>query len=72
MLAVVAGGDAPPGLDAGIYEHLLQTFGLEARDTLFIDDVQKNLDAAAQFGIRTLKFENAAQCERELRALGLI
>jgi putative hydrolase of the HAD superfamily len=58
--------------EAGIYEHLLQTYGLKAKDTLFIDDVQKNLDAAAKLGIRTLKFENAAQCERDLHALGLV
>jgi putative hydrolase of the HAD superfamily len=57
--------------EAGIYEHLLRTYGLKATDTLFIDDVQKNLDAAARLGIRTLRFENAAQCERELRALGV-
>jgi putative hydrolase of the HAD superfamily len=58
--------------EAGIYEHLLQTYGLEPGKTLFIDDVQKNLDAAAKLGIRTLRFESAAQCERELAALGLL
>jgi putative hydrolase of the HAD superfamily len=58
--------------EAGIYEHLLQTYGLEPGKTLFIDDVQKNLDAAAKLGIRTLRFENAAQCERELRKLALL
>jgi putative hydrolase of the HAD superfamily len=58
--------------ESGIYEHLLKTYGLRAEDTLFIDDVQKNLDAAAKLGIKTLRFENAAQCERELRALALM
>jgi putative hydrolase of the HAD superfamily len=58
--------------ESGIYEHLLQTYGLEPGKTLFIDDVQKNLDAAAKLGIRTLRFENAAQCERELRKLALL
>jgi putative hydrolase of the HAD superfamily len=58
--------------EPGIYEHLLREFGLKAEDTLFIDDVQKNLDAAAKLGIHTLRFENAAQCERELRARGLL
>jgi putative hydrolase of the HAD superfamily len=58
--------------EAGIYEHLLQTYALEPGKTLFIDDVQKNLDAAAKLGIRTLRFENAAQCERELRKLALL
>lgn len=58
--------------ERAIYEHLLQTYALEPGETVFIDDVQKNLDAAAELGIRTLRFENAAQCERELRALGLL
>jgi len=58
--------------ETGIYQHLLRTYALRAEDTLFIDDVQVNLDAAARIGMRTLKFENAARCERDLRALGLI
>jgi putative hydrolase of the HAD superfamily len=58
--------------ETGIYEHLLRTYGLRAEETLFIDDVQKNLDAAAKLGIQTLRFQNAAQCERELGARGLI
>ena len=58
--------------EPAIYAHLLKTYRLEPRQTLFIDDVDKNLHAAAALGIRTLRFENAAQCERELRALGLI
>jgi putative hydrolase of the HAD superfamily len=57
--------------ERGIYEHLLKTYALEARQTVFIDDVQKNLDAAASIGIRTIRFENAAQCERELARLGV-
>lgn len=57
--------------EAGIYEHLLRTYALKPGETLFIDDVQKNLDAAAKLGIRTLRFENAPQCERELRAMGV-
>jgi putative hydrolase of the HAD superfamily len=57
--------------EAEIYEHLLRTYGLEAKETIFIDDVQKNVDAAAKLGIKTLKFENAAQCERDLHRLGI-
>jgi putative hydrolase of the HAD superfamily len=58
--------------ESAIYAHLLKSYGLKAEETLFIDDVQVNLDAAARLGIRTLKFENAAQCERELRSLALL
>jgi len=57
--------------ERGIYEHLLETYALEPEQTVFIDDVQKNLDAAASVGIRTIRFENAAQCERELARLGV-
>ena len=57
--------------EPGIYQHLLDAFGLRARDTIFIDDVQKNLDAAAKLGIQTIRFEDARQCERELARLGV-
>lgn len=58
--------------EAEIYEHLLQAHGLSPAQTLFVDDVRVNLDAAAQFGISTLHFEDAAQCERALRDLGYL
>lgn len=58
--------------EAGIYQHLLSAFRLKPKETLFMDDVQANLDGAAKLGIQTLRFDNAAQCERELRALGVI
>jgi len=58
--------------EPGIYSHLLRTYGLKAGETLFMDDADQNLHAAAALGIRTLRFESAAQCERELRSLGLI
>jgi putative hydrolase of the HAD superfamily len=58
--------------EAAIYEHALKTYNLKAAETIFIDDVEKNVAAAGKLGIRTILFRNAAQCERELRALGLI
>jgi putative hydrolase of the HAD superfamily len=54
-----------------IYAHALKANGLKAKDTVFIDDVDVNIAAAAQAGIRTIQFRNTAQCERELRALGV-
>jgi putative hydrolase of the HAD superfamily len=44
---------------------------LDAKDTVFIDDVDVNIQAAAKVGLHTIQFQNAAQCERELRALGV-
>jgi putative hydrolase of the HAD superfamily len=57
--------------EPAIYEHALRTYGLKAQDTVFIDDVEVNVAAAATVGIRTIQFRDAAQCERELRALGV-
>jgi putative hydrolase of the HAD superfamily len=56
--------------EPAIYAHLLDTHGLEPRNTVFIDDVQVNLDAARQFGIRTIQFLNASQCDQELAQMG--
>jgi putative hydrolase of the HAD superfamily len=58
--------------EPAIYACLLETYGLEGANTVFIDDTAANLTAAAQFGIRTIKFESPAQCERQLQALGCI
>lgn len=56
--------------EPGIYRHLLERFGLAAGETIFIDDTEANLRSAERLGIRTVKFENAEQCECELRELG--
>jgi putative hydrolase of the HAD superfamily len=57
--------------EPGIYEHALRTYRLEPQETVFIDDVEKNVAAAARLGIRTIHLRNVADCERELRALGV-
>lgn len=58
--------------EAAIYAHLLQTYRLNASSTVFIDDVEENVAAAAAFGIHAIKFETLSKCERDLRALGCI
>ena len=57
--------------EPAIYHEALKMNRLEARDTVFIDDVDVNIAAAAEVGLRTIQFKNAAQCERELRSLGV-
>ena len=52
-----------------IYRHLLDLYQLEATETVFIDDMQENLAAASSIGIRTIRFVDPAQCERELTAI---
>ena len=55
-----------------IYRLLLERHGLDPPDTVFIDDVQSNLDAATAFGMRTIKFDDAGSCRAQLQALGCI
>ena len=49
-----------------IYEYLLAEYELDPTETIFIDDMQENLDAAALLGIRTIRFLDSAQCARAL------
>lgn len=55
-----------------IYAHLLNTYGLGAPDTIFIDDTVVNLTAAAKFGIGTIRFRSPEQCKEQLRELGCL
>ena len=57
--------------EPAIYEQALKANDLDAKDTVFIDDVDVNIEAAAKVGLHTIQFQNAAQCARELRALGV-
>ena len=54
--------------EPGIYAHLLQHCAIDPAQSVFIDDMQVNVDAAAAFGIHPLRFDNAAQCENALAA----
>ena len=55
--------------EPAIYDYLLKTYALDAASTVFVDDIDANLTAAARFGMQTIKFESPTQCERELRRL---
>jgi putative hydrolase of the HAD superfamily len=58
--------------EPAIYAYLLETYGLNGANTVFVDDTDVNLTAAAQFGMHTIKFETPAQCARQLQALGCL
>jgi putative hydrolase of the HAD superfamily len=59
-----------PNLD--IFHHLLESFDLAPDETVFIDDTQVNLSAAATLGIKTIKFQDAKQCRESLTQLGCV
>lgn len=58
--------------DPAIYALAAERFRIEPVRTLFIDDLQGNVDAARAAGWQALHFRSAAQCEAELAGLRLI
>ena len=49
-----------------IYRKMLEEGGMVANETLFLDDGEKNINAAAELGIRTLKVENGSDWRKAL------
>jgi len=43
--------------EPGIYETALQQFGIEACETVFIDDLQVNVDAALALGFQAIRYD---------------
>lgn len=68
---VVSGelGVAKP--DARIFAHLLETYGLRAAATVFVDDAPANATAAAAMGLHAILFTDPAALRTALRDLGL-
>jgi 2-haloacid dehalogenase len=69
---VVSGFEGVAKPDPGIYELLLDRFGLEAQTTLLIDDSPRNVAAARGVGMQAVEFESAAALREELVAAGLL
>ena len=56
--------------DAAIFRYLLDTYGLVAEETLFIDDSPKNIAGAAALGINTYLFDgDAARLTEYMKSL---
>ena len=58
--------------DLRIFRHLLEDNGLDPATTVFIDDSEANVQAAAGLGIVAIRFTGAEPLRRELIALGLL
>jgi len=54
-----------------IFNHLLDHYEIEVSKTVFIDDMLHNVEGARSIGFSGIQFENSAQCEGELKLLGL-
>lgn len=66
---VVSGEEKVIKPDHRIYEILLERYGLNAEECVFIDDNQANIDAADCLGFRTIRFDNIGNVSSELSSL---
>lgn len=64
---IVISGDLRFGKpDPAIFRHLLDTHGLQAEQTVMIDDLPQNITGARQAGLHGMVFTSAADCRRRL------
>src|SRR5258708_3247326 len=54
-----------------IFEHTLEKLGINASETIFIDDNEHNIKVAERVGIKGIHFVDAQQLKKELKNLGI-
>jgi putative hydrolase of the HAD superfamily len=55
--------------EARIFEYISRLYDLVPHETIFIDDLRHNIEAAKQFGFQTILFSDSQQCVDELEAI---
>ncbi|WP_369410730.1 HAD family hydrolase [Erythrobacter ani] len=58
--------------DPRIYRWLLDTAGIEPGESVFMDDVERNVEGARAAGMEAFVFTDAAAARDSLRALGVV
>jgi 2-haloacid dehalogenase len=69
---VISGLEGVAKPDRRIFEILLARYALVPETTVFVDDVQRNVDAARALGINAVRYTGAGQLRRDLRAFGML
>lgn len=69
---VVSGQERIAKPDPRIFTLLCERYALDPRRTLFVDDVEANVEAAARIGLLTHSFTAAGALRRDLEARGLL
>jgi 2-haloacid dehalogenase len=68
---VVSGDEKMKKPDSRIFELVLKRNGLQAGESLFIDDVERNILAAGRLGINVIWYRSHAQLVEELGSFGI-
>ena len=58
--------------DPQIFEYLLDTYGLEPEECIFIDDKRSSIHAAEHLGITGIVFDDPERVRNELKILGVL
>jgi len=58
--------------DLRFFEMMVEKLKIRPEDCLFIDDSQKNVEAAAKLGMQVIRFENYQSLKKELGERGII
>jgi 2-haloacid dehalogenase len=58
--------------DPRIFRHLLERHHLDPARTLFVDDIDRNVDAARALGMKAIVFKSGEALRADLRAAGLL
>jgi epoxide hydrolase-like predicted phosphatase len=58
--------------EEGIYRLALKKMGVKASESIFIDDMKKNIIAAKKIGMKTILFKNTKQLRKELLKFGVL
>jgi 2-haloacid dehalogenase len=66
---VISGEEGVVKPEPAIFQVLIDRFRVDPASTVFVDDVQHNVDAANALGFNSIRFASAEQLRRELDAL---
>ena len=55
--------------EPAIYKHLVDTTGIVPSESVFIDDLTRNVIAARESGLHAIQFTSPEACRAELRAM---
>jgi 2-haloacid dehalogenase len=69
---VVSGEEHIVKPDEAIFKRLLERYGLNAAECIFVDDLQRNVDGAIQAGLQGLLFRGAESLREDFTRLGIL
>lgn len=69
---VVSGREGVAKPDPRLFQRMAETHNLVPRQTVFVDDSEHNIEAAAALGYVALRFSDAAQLRHDLERVGAL